>query len=116
MLKQMHSLAVNASMLPPMESTWRAIASAERFLLPLKTMCSTKCEIPFHCGSSSREPVLIQMPSETERMCCISSVMRVSPLGRISRRILRASLLMENVCKPDYGENGYFDIVTHYAA
>ena len=28
MLKQMHSLAVKASMLPPMESTWRAISSA----------------------------------------------------------------------------------------
>src|SRR6266704_3264523 len=40
------------------------------------------------------EPVLIQIPIETERMCCISSVMRVSPLGKTSRRILRVSSTM----------------------
>src|SRR6266568_701422 len=37
---------------------------------------------------------LIQIPIETERMCCISSVMRVSPLGKTSRRILRVSSTM----------------------
>ena len=78
----MHSLAVNASMLPPIESTWRAISSAERFFVPLKTMCSTKWEMPFHCGSSSRDPVLIQMPIETERMCSICSVMIGEPVGQ----------------------------------
>ena len=80
-LKQMHSLAVKASMLPPMESTWRAISSAVRCLVPLNTMCSMKWEMPFHSGSSSREPVLSQMPIEAERICCICSVMMVSPLG-----------------------------------
>ena len=34
-------------MLPPMESTWRAISSAVRCLVPLKTMCSMKWEMPF---------------------------------------------------------------------
>ena len=91
MLKQMHSLAVKASMLPPMESTWRAISSAVRCLVPLNTMCSMKCEMPFDCRSSSRDPVLIQIPIEAERMCSISSVMRVSPLGKTSRRMLRTS-------------------------
>src|SRR5215831_20467375 len=94
MLKQTHSLAVKASMLPPMESTWRAISSAVRCLVPLKTMCSIKCEMPFHCGSSSREPVLIHTPIETERICCISSVMMASPLGSTSRRMLRTSSTM----------------------
>src|SRR5262249_15370125 len=41
MLKQMVSFPVNASMLPPMESTWRAISRADRVLVPLDTMCST---------------------------------------------------------------------------
>ena len=60
-------------------------ASAERFFVPLKTMCSTKCEMPFEAASSSREPVFTHMPMEMERMCCISSVMTVSPLGNTRR-------------------------------
>ncbi len=81
-LKQMHSLEVKASMLPPMESTWRAISSAVRCLVPLKTMCSMKWEMPFDCGVSSREPVSSQMPMEAERMCSICSVMTVRPWGK----------------------------------
>ena len=72
------------------------MSSAQRFLVPLNTMCSTKCEMPFHCGSSSRDPVLIQIPIETERMCCISSVMTVSPFGSTSRRMLRIFLYHES--------------------
>ncbi len=68
-------------MLPPIESTWRAMASAERVSVPLKTMCSMKWEMPFHSESSSREPVFSQMPIETERICDICSVMTVRPLG-----------------------------------
>ncbi len=85
MLKQMHSLAVKASMLPPIESTWRAIASAERFSVPLNTMCSMKCEMPFHSESSSREPDFSQIPIETERMCDICSVITVRPFGNTRR-------------------------------
>ena len=59
--------------------------------LPLNTMCSMKCEMPFEWGSSSREPVFTQTPMETERICCICSVMTVSPLGSTSRRICRVS-------------------------
>ena len=73
-LKQMHSFAVNASILPPIESTWRAISSALRCFVPLNTMCSMKCEMPFHSGSSSREPVCSQKPMEADRMCGIFSV------------------------------------------
>src|SRR5271157_635397 len=80
-LKQMHSLEVKASMLPPMESTWRAISSAVRCLVPLKTMCSIKWEMPLTCAVSSREPVSSQMPIEAERMCSICSVMTVRPWG-----------------------------------
>ena len=85
MLKQMVSLPVKASMLPPMESTWRAMSSAERLLVPLKTMCSTKCEMPLTLGSSWREPDFTQIPIDTERMWSICSVRMVSPLGKTSR-------------------------------
>ena len=46
-LKQTSSLAVKASRLPPMESTERAMSLAERLVVPLKSMCSMKCEMPF---------------------------------------------------------------------
>ena len=44
------SFEVNASRSPPMESTERAISSAERLVVPLKTMCSMKWEMPFCSG------------------------------------------------------------------
>src|SRR2546429_558789 len=96
-LKQMHSLAVKASMFPPMESTCRAISSAVRLLVPLKTMCSMKCEIPFHCASSSREPVCSHTPIEAERMCCICSVMMGSPLGSLGEAPYRANQILDAV-------------------
>jgi hypothetical protein len=51
-LKQTSSFAVKASRLPPMESTERAMSSAERLVVPLKSMCSMKCEMPFCSGVS----------------------------------------------------------------
>ena len=74
--------------------------SAERCLVPLKTMCSMKWERPFLCGSSSREPVLIQMPIEIDRICFISSEMTVSPLGNTCRRILRSSSTIKIRAQP----------------
>ena len=56
MVKPTVSLPVKASRLPPMVSTSRAICEAEREVVPLKTMCSTKWEIPFWAGVSSRDP------------------------------------------------------------
>ena len=41
-----------------------------------------KCDSPFNWGSSSRDPALIQIPIEMDRMCFISSEMTVSPLGK----------------------------------
>ena len=90
MLKQTVSLPVKASMLPPIESTSRAMSSAVRCVVPLNTMCSTKCEMPLTSGSSLREPAFSQIPIETERMWSICSVMTVSPLGRTSRWIIRS--------------------------
>jgi hypothetical protein len=66
-LKQIVSLLVNASRFPPIESISRAMRCAERDLVPLKSMCSTKWEMPFISGVSQREPDLIQTPIATER-------------------------------------------------
>ncbi len=74
-LKQICSLDVNASSIPPTESISRAIASAERRSVPLKTMCSMKCASPFSSGTSRREPLRTHTPTETERTCVIVSVM-----------------------------------------
>jgi hypothetical protein len=48
--------------------------------------------MPFCSGGSRRDPVLIQMPTETERTCCITSVNIRRPFGNTSLRILRVSL------------------------
>src|ERR1022692_3764655 len=56
--------------------------------------------MPFHCGSSSRDPVLIQMPIEAERMCCICSVITVRPLGSTSRWMLRTSSTIVSSNRP----------------
>src|SRR5579859_1865094 len=72
--------------------TWRAICWAERVVVPLNTMCSAKWDMPLTSGASSREPVFIQMPMEIERICDISSLSTINPLGRTSRYMFRASL------------------------
>ena len=51
MLKQMHSLAVKASMLPPMESTWRAIFFGAAVLRALE----------HHVFDEVRDAVLLQV-------------------------------------------------------
>ena len=63
-----------------MESTDRAMSSAERFLVPLNSMCSMKCEMPFCSGVSRREPVRIQTPRETERTWHLSLITRTPVL------------------------------------
>ncbi len=67
-LKQMVSLPVKASRLPPIESISRAMCCAVRERVPLKSMCSTKWEMPLVSAGSQREPDLIQTPMATERM------------------------------------------------
>ncbi len=62
MLKQTISLPVKASRFPPMESTSRANCWALRVVVPLKTMCSTKWEMPLRAGGlvagAGADPVL----------------------------------------------------------
>ena len=64
-----------------MESTDRAMSSAERVVVPLKSMCSMKCERPFCSPISRREPVQIQIPTETERTWGMGSVITRTPLA-----------------------------------
>src|SRR6266849_11029371 len=72
-----------------MESTDLAISSAERLVVPLNSMCSMKCVIPFCSGDSRREPVPTHTPTETERTCGITSVITRTPLGRRVNSISR---------------------------
>ena len=83
-----YSLAVNASMWPPIWSTSEAIRSAERFFVPLNTMCSMKWLIPDRSGTSCRLPRLSHTPMVTLRTWGMASVSRVRPLGRISLTIM----------------------------
>src|ERR1041385_6737314 len=72
-----------------MESTERAISSAERLVVPLKSMCSIKCVIPFCSGDSRREPVPTHTPTETDRTCGMTSVMTRTPFERVVSSISR---------------------------
>ena len=91
MEKLVYSLAVKASRWPPIESADRAISSAVRFLVPLKTMCSRKCEMPFSDSFSWREPDRSQTPIEMDRTTGMVSVMTVRPFGKTSFRMLVAA-------------------------
>ena len=73
-------------MCPPTESMARAIVSAERVAVPLKTRCSMRWEIPPRSSGSTREPVSTHTPTATERTCGIDSVTRRMPLGRTALR------------------------------
>ena len=72
-----------------MESTERAISSADRLVVPLKSMCSMKCVMPFCSGDSRREPVPTQTPTETERTCGMTSVITLTPFERDVNSISR---------------------------
>ena len=71
-----------------MESTCAAIISAERVLVPLKTMCSMKWLIPVSSSRSWRLPRLSQTPMATLRTWGMDSVIRVRPFGRTSLTIM----------------------------
>src|ERR1017187_8171376 len=78
-----------------MESTERAMSSAEREVVPLNSMCSMKWEIPVCRGVSRREPVAIHTPTETERTCDMASVITRTPLASVVISMSRAGLLVE---------------------
>ena len=71
---------MNALSMPPTASISSAIARAERFFVPLNTMCSMKWLTPASAGVSNCEPEPTQIPTATERKCGIRSPMMRSPL------------------------------------
>ena len=75
-------------MWPPIESISAAMRSAERFLVPLKTMCSMKWLMPVCSARSCRLPRLSQTPTATLRTPGMDSVIRVRPLSRVSLTII----------------------------
>lgn len=72
-----------------MESTLRAMSSAERLVVPLKSMCSMKWETPFCSPASRREPEPTQMPTLTLRTWGMTSVITRTPLSSAVTSILR---------------------------
>ena len=81
-----------------MESTERAMSSAERWVVPLKSMCSMKCEMPFCSGVSWRDPESIHTPTETERTWGMVSVITRTPFESVvismSRRGLEVDVIV----------------------
>ena len=75
-------MVVKASIWPPTESIVRAMASALRVAVPLKTRCSIRWEMPPRGSGSWREPVSTHTPTATERTCGIRSVRMRMPFGR----------------------------------
>ena len=59
------------------------MSSADRLVVPLNSMCSIKCEMPFCSGVSRREPEPTQMPTLTLRTCGIASVITRTPLASV---------------------------------
>src|SRR5882672_2011702 len=76
-----------------MPSTDCEISLAERLRVPLKSMCSMKCETPFNSFGSKRPPTPTHNPRLTLAMCGISAVATVRPFGRrVTRYIVRGDV------------------------
>ena len=52
--------------------------------VPLKSMCSMKCETPLSLGFSKRDPTARKRPMVTDRISGMGDVMTLSPLSRTS--------------------------------
>src|SRR5262245_15273464 len=55
------------------------MSAAVRFVVPLKSRCSMKCEMPPGWPASRREPPLTQTPIEAERRCGMASEAKTRP-------------------------------------
>src|ERR1019366_8224447 len=69
------------------------MSSADRLVVPLNSMCSIKCEMPFCPVDSRREPEPIQMPTDTLRTCGITSVITRTPLPSVLISMFRKGLV-----------------------
>jgi hypothetical protein len=75
---------VKAFISPPRESISMAMSFALRRSVPLKNICSIKCETPPSSGGSWREPTFTHTPMETERdLGSVSDTTRI-PFASVS--------------------------------
>src|ERR1019366_7283814 len=111
-LKHTNSFAVKASRLPPSASTLRAMSSADRLVVPLNSMCSMKCEMPFCSADSRREPEPIQMPTDTLRTCGITSVTTRTPLPSVLISMFRRGSVLVGDVISRRAEGAYFSCST----
>ena len=77
-----------------MESISRAMCCAVRERVPLKSICSTKWEMPLEAATSQREPDLIHTPMATERINSMRSVRIIRPFGNTVRRRFLSVLMV----------------------
>jgi hypothetical protein len=57
---------------------------ADRVVVPLNSMCSTKCATPLSASLSCRDPRVSQTPTLTDRTCGMLSVTSLSPDRSVS--------------------------------
>jgi hypothetical protein len=70
---------------PPTDSMSRSTKPGPRVAVPLKSMCSAKCEKPRSAGNSSRPPTPTHKCSATTSLTRCSWTIRRMPLGSTSR-------------------------------
>src|ERR1035441_10977560 len=84
------------------------MSSADRLVVPLNSMCSMKCEMPFCPVDSRREPEPIQIPTDTLRTCGMTSVITRTPLPSVLISMFRkGSVLVGDVIREE-GKGAYF--------
>src|SRR5512147_2138230 len=76
-----------------------AMSLADRLPVPLKNMCSMKCDIPPISGASCREPTFTHTPMDTERdFGRVSDTTRI-PLERVSFLYIQSSFSKHQWCQ-----------------
>src|ERR1035438_10116845 len=86
------------------------MSSADRLVVPLKSMCSMKCEMPFCPVDSRREPEPIQIPTDTLRTCGMTSVITRTPLPSVLISMFRKGLVGDVI--REEGKGAYFSCST----
>jgi hypothetical protein len=87
------SVDVPALRSPPTASISSTISRDERRVVPLKAMCSSRCEMPCSFGFSSRPPTPVHTPSAAVSRCGMVSVTTVRPEGSLVTSTLIRQLL-----------------------
>ena len=95
------SLSVAALRLPPTASISSAMRRALRRAVPLKSMCSSRCEMPRRCAARPTSRLRRRCRRVAERTCGIVSVSKRTPPGSTLSRIIRSTRARVRAGKSD---------------